>query len=115
MILIKQMKKATSNFTPTDDSDVTKNTGYLDEKLKNIDGHISYFEKDYNEIELLYNKQSVKGISIRRAGKTTIQVLYDRSLFDIYANVDKLFDDFLYTTRHRVDLEEVNDVAQGFC
>ena len=42
MILIKRVKK-TTNFEPIDNEDVINKT-YLDEKLKKIDGHISYFE-----------------------------------------------------------------------
>ena len=51
----KNDEKITTNFTPTDDSDVI-NKGYLDEKLKKIDGHIPYIEKNYNELKLQYNK-----------------------------------------------------------
>ena len=49
------MKKKTTNFEPTDDSDVI-NKSYLDDKLKKIDGHISYIEKDYSEIKKQYNR-----------------------------------------------------------
>ena len=38
-------EKIRTNFEATDDSDVI-NKAYLDEKSKNIDGHISYTEKD---------------------------------------------------------------------
>ena len=34
-----------TNFQPTDESDVI-NKAYLDAKLKKIDGHNSYIEKD---------------------------------------------------------------------
>ena len=44
--------------------------------------------------------------------KRTIQILYDKSLFDHYANADKIFEDFLFTTRIRDNLEEMNDDAQ---
>ena len=37
----KKEEKLTTNFEPTDDGDVI-NKNYLDEKLKKIDGHISY-------------------------------------------------------------------------
>ena len=108
----KKDEKLTTNFEPTDDSDVI-NKAYLDEKLKKIDGHISYLEKDYNEFKIQYNKQSVEDILIQRAVKTTIQILYDKGLFDNYANADKVLEDFLFTTRRRGDLsEEVNDVVQ---
>ena len=47
--------------------------------------------------------------------KTTIEILYDKCLFDNYANADKILEDFLYTTRQSGDLsEEVNDNVQRF-
>ena len=104
----KKDEKLTTNFEPADDSDVI-NKAYLDEKLKKIDGHISYLEKDYNEFKKQYNKQSVEEILIQRAVKTTIQILYDKGLFDNYANADKVLEDFLFTTRRRGDLEKVNE------
>ena len=103
----KKNEKLTTNFEPTDDSDVINKT-YLDEKLKKIDGHISYLEKDYNEFKKQYNKQSVEEILIQRAVKTTIQISYDKGLFDNYANADKVLEDFLFTTRRRGDLSEEN-------
>ena len=75
-----------------------------------INGHLSKLEKDYNEFKLQYNRQSVKNNLIQRAAKTTIQILYDKGLFDKYANADKILKDFLFTTRRRGDLsEQVND------
>ena len=71
------MKKISTNFKPTDDSDVIKKA-YLDEKLKKIDGQISYIEKNYNEFKKQYNKQTVEEILIQRAVKMTIQILYDK-------------------------------------
>ena len=103
----KKDEKITTNFEPTDNSDVI-NKGYLDEKLIKIDGHLSKLEKDYNEFKLDYDKQAVEEILIRRAVKTTIQVLYDRGLFDNYANADKVLEDFLFVTRRRGDLSEEN-------
>ena len=108
----RKNEKITTNFEPTDDSDVI-NKSYLVEKLKKIDGHISYIEKDYNEFKKQYNKQSVEEILIQRAVKTTIQIFYDKGLFDNYANADKVLEDFLFTTRRREDLlEQVNDDIQ---
>ena len=104
----KKDEKLTTKFKPTDGSDVI-NKAYLDEKLKKIDGHISYLEKDYNEFKIQYNKQSVEDVLIQRAVKTTIQILYDKGLFDNYANADKVLEDFLFTTRRRGDLDKVND------
>ena len=108
----KKDEKLTTNFEPVDGSDVI-NKGYLDSKLLKIDGHLSKLEKDFNDFILQYNKQSVEDILIQRAVKTTIQILYDKGLFDNYANADKVLEDFLFTTRRRGDLsEEVYDVVQ---
>ena len=103
----KKDEKLTTNFRPVDDSDVI-NKGHLDSKLLKIDGHLSKSEKDFNEFKLQYNKQNVVEILVQRAVKTTIQILYDKGLFDIYDNADKVLEDFLFTTRRRGDLSEEN-------
>ena len=103
----KKDERITTNFEPVDNEDVI-NKGYLDEKLIKINGHISKLEKDYNEFKLQYNKQNVEDILIQRAVKTTIQILYDRGLFDNFQNADKVLEDFLFTTRRRPDLSEEN-------
>ena len=103
----KKNEKITTNFEPTDNTDVI-NKGYLDEKLLKIDGHLSKLEKDFNEFKLQYNKQNVEDILIQRAVKTTIQILYDKGLFDKVQNADKVLEDFLFTTRRRPDLSEEN-------
>ena len=71
-----------------------------------IDGHLSKLEKDFNEFKLQYNKQSVEEILIQRAVKTTIQIPYDRGLFDNFQNAEEVLKDFLFTTRRRPDLED---------
>ena len=103
----KKDRKLTTNFQPVDDKDVI-NKGYLDSKLMKIDAHLSKIEKDYNEFKLKYNKQNVEEILIQRAVKTTIQILYDKGLFDKFQNADKVLEDFLFTTRRRPDLSEAN-------
>ena len=103
----KKDEKLTTNFEPVNDSDVI-NKAYLDEKLIKINGLISKLEKNFNEFVLQYNKQNVEDILIRRAVKTTIQILYDKGLFDNYANADKVLEDFLFTSRSRGDLSEDN-------
>ena len=103
--------KLTTNFKPNDNEDVI-NKGYLDEKLLKIDGHLSKLEKDYNEFKLQYNKQNVEEILVQRAVKSTIQILYDRGLFDIFQNAEEVLKDFLFVTRRRPDLENVNDDFQ---
>ena len=101
----KKDEKITTNFEPVDNEDVI-NKGYLDSQLLKVDGHLSKLEKDYNEFKFQYNKQNVEDILIERTVKTTIQILYDKGLFDNYANADKVLEDFLFTTRRRGDLSE---------
>ena len=101
----KKNEKLSTNFEPVDDSDVI-NKFYLDSKLIEIDGHLSKLEKNLNEFKLEYNKQNVEDFLIQRAVKTTIQILYDKGLFDNYANADKVPEDFLFTSRRRGDLSE---------
>ena len=101
----KKDEKLTTNFDAVDNSDVI-NKGYLDEKLIKINGHLSKLEKDFIEFKKQYDKQAVEDISIQRAVKTTIQILYDKGLFDNYDNADKVLEDFLFTTRRRGDLED---------
>ena len=105
----KKDEKLTTNFEPINNSDVI-NKGYLDEELKKTNGHIAYIEKDYNEFKEQYNKQSVEEILVQRAVKTTIQILYDKGLFDNFQNAEEVLKNFLFVTRRRGDLSEVNDV-----
>ena len=103
----KKDEKLTTNFESVDDLDVI-NKGYLDSKLLKIDSHLSKLEKENNEFKLQYNKQPVEEILIQRAVKTTIQIIYDKGLFDNFQNADKVLEDFLFTTRRRADLSEEN-------
>ena len=101
----KKDEKITTNFEPVDDSDVI-NKAYLDSKLLKIDGHLSKLEKDFNEFKLQYNKQTLGEILVQSAVKTTIQILYDRGLFDNFQNAEEVLKDFLFATRRRPDLED---------
>ena len=96
----KKDEKITTILGAVNDEDVV-NKGYLDEKLIKLDGHLSKLEKDYNEFKLEHNKQNVEDVLIQRAVKTTIQILYDKGLFDKFQNADKVLEDFLFTTRRR--------------
>ena len=108
----KKDEKLTTNFEAVDNEDVI-NKGYLVSKLLKINIPLSKSEKDYKEFKLQYNEQSIEDILNQRAVKATIQILYDKGLFDNYANADKVLEDFLFTTRCRGDLsEEVNDDVQ---
>ena len=79
----KKGQKITTNFEAVDNEAFIK-IGYLDSKLLKIDDHLTKLEKDYNEFKLQYNKQNVEKLFIRRAVKTTIQILYDKGLFDSF-------------------------------
>ena len=103
----KKDEKITTTFEAVDNEDVI-NKGHLDSKLLKIDGHLSKLEKDYNKFKLQYNKQNVEEILFQRAVTTTIQILYDKGLFDKFQNADKILEDFLFTTRRRGDLSEEN-------
>ena len=46
----KKDEKISTNFEPIDNTDVI-NKGCLDKKLLKINGHLSKFEKDYNEFK----------------------------------------------------------------
>ena len=54
-------EKITTNFEAINDGDLM-NKGYLEEKLKKIDGHNFYKEKNYNEFKKQYEKQSVEEV-----------------------------------------------------
>ena len=103
--------KITTDFEPVNNEDAI-NKSYLDEKLLKINGHLSKVGIDYNEFKLQYNKQSVEEILIQRAVKTTIQILYDKALFDNFQNAEEVLKDLLFVTRCRLDLKEVNDDMQ---
>ena len=66
---------------------------------------------------MLSNKQSVEEVLIQRAVKKTIQILYDKGLFDEHDNADDVLKSYLHievNQRRRRNLHEVNDVFQGF-
>ena len=111
----KKAEKLTTNFKPVDKEDVI-NKACPDEKLIKIKGQLSKLEKDYIEFKLQYNKQSVEEVLVQRTVETTIQIFYDKGLFDNFANADKVLGGFLFVTRRRDDLsEQVNDNIQWFC
>ena len=108
----KKDEKITTNFKTVDNEEVI-NKANLDSKLFKIDGHLSKLGKEYNEFKQQYNKQSVEEILIQRAVKTTIQILYDKGLFDNFQNADKVLEDFLFTTRRRGGISDgVNVIVQ---
>ena len=46
--------------------------------------------KDYNKFKLQYNKKFVEELLIQKAVKTTIQILYDKGLFDNFQNSEEV-------------------------
>ena len=103
--IYKKHEKITTNFEAVVDEDVI-NKAYIDSKLLKIEGHLSKLEKDFNEFKLQHNKQNIEEILIQRAVKTTMQILYDKGLFDNFQNAQEVLKDFLFTTRRRLDLED---------
>ena len=107
----KKDEKLTTKFEPSNDEDVIYQA-YLDEKLSKIEGHFSYIEKDYIEFKLRNDYQSVEEVSFEKAVKTTIQILYDKGIFDNCDFTDEVLRDYLFVETCKPDLEEANDVIQ---
>ena len=105
--------KLTTNSKPSDDADVI-NKDYLDQKNNKKNCHIFYIENDYNEYKLQNYKQSVEEVLVERAAETRTQILYDKGLYDNYANADEVLEDFLFVLRRRIGLEEVKYVFHWF-
>ena len=61
---------------------------------------------------MLSNKESVEKVLIQSAVKTTIQIRYDKRVFDSFLNEDKVLKTLLFVTRHGTDLNEENNVIQ---
>ena len=91
----KKGKKITTKFEPAHDEDVI-NKAYLDTKLSKIEGHLSILEKEDIEFKLLSNEQSVEEFLIQKSMKTTMQILYDKGLFDKNDNADEVLKAFFY-------------------
>ena len=108
----KKDQKLTTNFEPNDNTNVI-NKAYLDEKILKINGHLSILEKDYNEFKLQKNKQNVEEVLVQKAVNTTIQILYDKRIFDNFQKGGKFPENVLFTTRRRGDLsEQVKDAIK---
>ena len=104
----KEDEKITK-FEPVDNENL-KNKAYLDEKLLKIQGQILSLETNHKEFKLEYNKQSVEEVFVQKAVRTTVQILYQKDLFDNFQNADEVLKYFLFVTRRGGDLDETNDV-----
>ena len=65
------------------------NKAYLDAKLAEVKGHISFIEKDYNDFKGTLERLSNRSCGypnnvIEIAVKSTIQTFYDKGSFDNY-------------------------------
>ena len=49
---------------------------------------MSFLIKDCNDFKLQYSKQSGDEVLVQRAVTTTIQILYDKGIFDKFPNAD---------------------------
>ena len=81
--------KKTTNFETTKPEDVVNKT-FLDKNLSKLEGNISYNQKEYNEYKILSSKESVEEVVIRKVVKATIQILYDKVLFDNFQMLMRL-------------------------
>ena len=92
-MLIKKDEKITTNFEPFNDEDIINKT-YLDTKLSKIEDLLLLLEKKFNELKLRYDQQP-EDVLIEKTVKTSIQILYDKGLFDIYDKADEVLKDYL--------------------
>ena len=70
----KTDKKITTNFEAVNGENVIIKA-YLDTNLSKRESEVSSIEKSYNEFKLQNNKHCVEKVSMKRAVKTTIQIL----------------------------------------
>ena len=118
-IIYKKNEKITAKFETSDNTNVI-NKACLIKSLSKIEVRISYIKKDYNEIKLHNSKQSIEEFLIERAVITTIQILFDKGLFDEYDIEDEVLQPFFLielNQRRRPDLNPINnddDVIQRF-
>ena len=106
----EKYEKITTFCQFSSDEDVM-NKAYLDEKLSNIEDHLSFLEKNYIEFKLKNDEQSVEEVPILRVLKTTMQMLHDNGLFGGFSNEKDVFVDFLFVEKRRPDLDILNDVV----
>ena len=104
----KKDGKIRTSFKAVINPDVI-NKAYLDEKILKIRGHIISLEKNCNGFKILSDKQSIEDVLVQRAVKATIQILYDKGLFDGFPNADEVSNDFLFVTRRRPNVKEIKD------
>ena len=98
----------TTNFELPYDEDVI-NEAYLDKKIQKRGSFIDFRKKQ--EFKARNNKQSVEEVLTQRVVKTTMQILYDKGLFDNcnHGNAYEVLEDFMFDERRTPDLEEVNN------
>ena len=100
----KKDKIITTSFKPVNDLDVSR--AYLLEKLTKVEGQLSLLETVFSEFELDSAKQSVEKTLIERAVETSIQIIYDKVLFDEYDIEDEVLKENFLVERRKPDLED---------
>ena len=96
--IYKEDEKTTTKFEPNKPEGVITK-GYLVTEISNVEGLTSYIERYYNELKDL--ERFNEGVLIEKAVKTTIQILYDKGLFDSYNNADEALKDYQLIERRR--------------
>ena len=82
-------EKITTNFEPSNDEDLM-NKAYLDKNSSEIEGHVTFTGKEFNDFKFLSNKQSTEEVLIQKAVKAIIQTLFDKGLFHTYDKTDEV-------------------------
>ena len=87
-------ERITKNFEPSNDEHVVNRAHQNAKKFQSRGGHISFKGKEYKG-QFLHNnqKQSDEEFLIERAVKSTIEMLYDKRLHDIYDSADEVWKD----------------------
>ena len=101
-------EKTNPNFELSNGEDNVNET-YLNAKIADVNGHISYIEKVSNEFKWRSKKHSEEEILIGKAVKTTVQLLHDPGLVDKYDKADKLLKEHFLkevNERRRPNLDE---------
>ena len=101
----KKDEKTTTKFEPNKPEGVITK-GYLVTEISNVEGLISYIERYYKKLKDL--ERFNEGVLIEKAVKTTIQILYDKGLFDNY-NADEALKDYQLIERRRPKGDPMND------
>ena len=92
---MKNEKKKQTNFEHSKKTDVA-NKAYLDKNFSGVFEHQSCKERTFNHFKKHSNeKQPENEDLIEKAVETTLQLLYDKGLFDNYNNANEILKVYL--------------------